>query len=159
MGKRGPSKQPAELKILHGTFRPDRDTLGPQTDAGVAECPAWLPDEAKEKWSTLAPMLEKLGLLRNVDADELARYCLYVVRAIDAEGEVERDGVTVAGAVPGTKVKNPAVQIARDYNAMASRIADKFGMSPSARNGLSFGEKDDGDEMQQYMKKEYEKRR
>ena len=152
VGKRGPSKQPTELKLLNGTFRKDRDKVGPVPANKMPECPIWLPVEAKEKWDELAPKLQKLGLLTEIDGDEFARYCLFMVRSIDAEGEVEK-GLLVDGAVPGTRVKNPAVQIARDYAAMASKIADKFGMNPSSRNGLDVDKEQKDDAFERLLDK------
>jgi len=153
VGKRGPKKQPVEMKLLKGTFRPDRDREGPKPAPVSLKCPSWLPTKAKRRWAELAPKLEKLGLLREIDGDEFARYCLYTIRQREAEEDIKKRGLLVPGAVPGTMVKNPAVQIARDYATLASRLADKFGLNPSARNGLSVGEDEEDDPMEALLSK------
>lgn len=137
-------KKPTALHVLNGNPSKLKD-LGknePKPTPIRPECPEWLNKEAKDKWKELAPQLEQLGLLTKIDGDEFARYCQFTVRAKQAEENVEKNGVLVNGAVPGTMVKNPAVQIARDYAQAASRLADKFGLSPSARNGLEVVEKE-----------------
>ena len=151
MGKRGPKKKPTDLKILNGTFRNDRDTEGPKPKPIKPKYPAWLPRKAKLKWNELAPKLENLGLLREIDGEEFARYCLYTVRAREAEEDISKKGLLVPGATPGTMVKNPSVQIARDYSAAASRLADKFGLNPSSRNGLNLNEDNSEDDFMEYL--------
>ncbi len=137
---------PSKIKDL-GKNEPKPAPVGPP-------CPDWLPGEAKQLWNTEAPRLERLGLLCETDGDEFARYCLLSVRAKQAELEIEREGLTVDGAVKGTKVKNPMVQIARDYSAAASKIADKFGLSPVSRSRIEVsGAKDDDDPMEQLLRK------
>lgn len=145
MGKRGPAKKPVELKLLEGTFRKDRDTIGPKPKPLRPKCPSWLPRKAKLHWNKLAPMLERLGLLTEIDGDEFARYCLYTVRAREAEEDIQRRGLLVPGEKGGL-VKNPACQLARDYGAAASRLAAKFGLSPADRNGLPVNVGDDDDD-------------
>ena len=151
MGKRGPTKKPAELKLLEGTFRKDRDTMGPRPRPLKPKYPSWLPRLAKLHWNKYAPILESLGLLTEIDGDEFARYCLYTVRARQAEEDIERRGLLVEGEKGGL-VKNPSCQLARDYGAAASKLAAKFGLNPADRNGLPvYTEPDDDDPMSRLL--------
>lgn len=160
MGKRGPRKEPVELKLLKGTFRSDRDNKNIPKPIPVApKCPSWLPAKAKRLWNRLAPKLEQLALLREIDCDEFTRYVLATIRQRQAEEDIERRGILVPGAVPGSVVKNPSVQIARDYGIVASRLADKFGLSPSARASLPKTEGvDDPDDPLECLLRDSEKR-
>lgn len=152
MGKRGPSKKPAELKLLEGTFRNDRDTTGPKPAPVKPQYPSWLPRKAKLKWNELAPKLERLGLLTEVDGEEFARYCLYSVRQREAEEDVEKRGLLVPGEKGGL-VKNPACQLARDYGTAASRLAAKFGLNPADRDGLPVDDDEPESEMEKLLSK------
>lgn len=139
MGKRGPQKESEKMKLLKGTWRADRDQkTAAKLEPGPADPPGWLPPEAKEKYSELAPGLIKRKLLTVIDVDEFARYCLYYVRQVEAEGEVAANGLLIKSARgDGQLVKNPACQIARDYGSMASKLGEKFGLNPTSRDGLN----------------------
>lgn len=139
-------KKPSALHVLNGNPSKIKD-LGknePKPIPLMPDCPDWLPDAAKEIWKEEAPRLERLGLLTEIDGEEFARYCLLTVRARQAEREVEEKGIMVPGAVKGTMVKNVAVAISRDYNAAASKLADKFGMNPVSRRGIEIKPDDTG---------------
>ena len=138
MGKRGPAKKPSSIKLIEGTFRSDRDSEGPKSRPLKPKYPAWLPRKAKLKWNELAPRLEELGLLTEIDGEEFGRYCLYSIRQREAEEDIEKRGLLVPGEKGGL-VKNPACQLARDYGAAASRLAAKFGLNPADRDGLPVG--------------------
>ena len=145
MGKRGPRKESEKMKLLKGTFRGDRDSHEPRPAPIRPECPGWLPAEAVKEWDSLAPALERLGLLTSIDGDQFAFYCLFTARARQAEKLINDMGLLVKSARgDGQMVKNPAVQIARDYGAAASKMADKFGLNPSSRAGLGITQADEG---------------
>ncbi len=143
-------KKPTALHVLHGNPSKIKDVgkREPKPKPVCPPCPGWLPKKAKEIWKAEAPVLEPLGLLCETDGEEFARYCLLTARAQQAELAIENDGLTVDGAVKGTKVKNPMVQIARDYSAAASKIADKFGMNPVSRSRIEVDGKESADEME-----------
>ena len=153
MGKRGPSKKPSDLKVVEGTYRKDRDGNEPKPAPKAPKKPSWLPTKAKYKWNELAPKLERLGLLREVDGEDFARYCLYTIRQREAEEDIQKRGILVPGSTPGTLVKNPAVQISRDYGQAAQKLADKFGLNPSARSDLKAEPIEDDDPMEELLSK------
>ncbi len=138
MGKRGPKRTPENLKVLSGTFRASRDHATAKPAPLAGDPPGWLPVEAKEKWSALAPLLQRLGLLTAADSDEFARYCLFHARAVEAEGDIEARGLLVKSARgDGQLIKNVSVQIARDYHQACGKIADKFGLNPLNRQNVA----------------------
>jgi phage terminase small subunit len=61
----GRPAKPTQLKMLQGTYRPDRATRGevcPEPARNIAP-PAWLSDPAQDKWNEVAPILSSGGLL------------------------------------------------------------------------------------------------
>ena len=75
MGQRGPAPKPTQLKVLQGTYRPDRarGEILPDTPQDILP-PEHLSEPAREKWLELAPMLERNGLLTECDLDTLANW-------------------------------------------------------------------------------------
>ncbi len=74
----GRPPKPTQLKVLQGTYRPDRANPGeifPDAPNDLAP-PEWLSERAQAKWNELAPMLASNGLLTECDLDTLALYCV-----------------------------------------------------------------------------------
>ncbi len=139
MGKRGPKPAATDLKVLSGTYRADRDKETPKPAPLMPEPPEWLPDGAKDIYRKQAPGLVRLGVLTAIDADEFGRLCLYTLRQAQCETYIEKTGLLIASAREGDghRVKNPIYQLARDYGAAASKLADKFGLNAVSRNNIS----------------------
>ncbi len=153
-------RTPEKIKRLQGTYRDDRDheTVKPVPIAG--DPPSWLPDDAKEKWAQLAPVMQGYGLLTEIDRDQFAQYCLFYVRAIEAESDIEQRGLLVQSARDSSKVKNPAVSIAKEYHSAASKLADKFGMNPLNRENVStYTEPQEESVMESLLSGKWEERR
>ncbi|MBB6174200.1 P27 family predicted phage terminase small subunit [Nocardiopsis mwathae] len=91
-----------------------------------------------------------MGVLTSWDVDLFAVYCDAVVNHRRASAEVARRGILVEGQ-RGNLVKNPALQVARDYADMMSRIGARFGLSPSDRAGIDIVEGDDPDGAERYF--------
>lgn len=146
MGKRGPRSKPTALKVLDGA-RPDRiNTSEPVPGQGDVKPPTWLVELANisqpaggetalDVWNRLAPDLVDKGVLTPWDVDAFAVWCDAVVRHREAVAEITQHGVMVIGQ-KGERVKNPAVQIARDYADTMTRIGARFGLTPSDRADL-----------------------
>ncbi|MGH9419660.1 MAG: hypothetical protein ACRD3J_06790 [Thermoanaerobaculia bacterium] len=72
----GRPPKPTQVKILEGTFRPDRARPDePQPPAGDILKPTFLKKRASELWDEYAPLLEKMGTLTVVDPHVLAEWC------------------------------------------------------------------------------------
>lgn len=155
MGSRGPRRKPSAQKALDGDTR-NLNEDEPVPSAQPVEPPAWLvalgvdPDPGTETaldvWNQLAPDMEKTGVLTPWDVDQLAVFCDAVINHRRASEEVNKHGLLVYGA-KGNLVKNPAVQIARDYADLMVKVGARFGLSPSDRAGLKVERGgDDGDD-------------
>lgn len=73
----GRRPKPAQLKVLEGNFRKDRDNHGAneQRPIGLPDCPKWLPRSAKKYWNEIGPQLEKAGLISVLDQAAFAAHC------------------------------------------------------------------------------------
>ncbi len=134
--KRGPNKEPTALKMLKGNpgKRPIIKEIKPNPYMPVM--PDWLEDEAKAEWERMAPKLEKMGLLTEVDGAALSGYCQAYARWKEAEEFIKKHGL-VFKTPSGYIQQVPHVSIAQKYLQIMNAFLSKFGMSPSDRVGLA----------------------
>ncbi|MET9396293.1 phage terminase small subunit P27 family [Kitasatospora sp. NPDC002965] len=138
MGSRGPAQKPTALRILHGDRKDRINTGEPAPSQQDIAAPEWLTDEAREVWNRLAPDLEQQGVLTAWDADTFAILCDALVQYRHASRLVAAGGVLIKGRRDAA-VKNPALQVVRDTAQTVRAYAQEFGLTPSARSGLSLG--------------------
>lgn len=142
MGKRGPKREPTNLKVLKGN--PGHQKLNkdePRPLPIAPDPPEWLDDLARQVWKMNALMLERLGLLTEADANTFAMYCQAYARLIQAETSVSAylkkyDKLTctyVNKVGAENEVLVPEIAAAKSYHAIAARLAAAFGMEPSSR--------------------------
>lgn len=105
---------------------------------GKVQPPKWLKHSRKatQIWNHLAPKLERLNLLHDLDVAPFARYCRYIVEWIAADQAVQKEG-TWFNAIDtngnATKKRHPAFQALQDLEKMLREIEGTFGMRPDAR--------------------------
>jgi P27 family predicted phage terminase small subunit len=145
MGKRGPRPKPTNLRALHGEKPYRLNRSEPQPPAKAPTCPAHLSKEAKRVWRRLAPGLRQRGLLTSWDTDTFAVLCEAIVHHRRA-CELADKAILVKGE-NSALVKNPAMQIVRDTAQTIRAYAQEFGLTPSARVGLSTSMPDDVDKL------------
>ena len=147
MPKGGHNKKPTALKVLEGTARRDRLLNEPRPASVTPKCPAWLPREGKKKWGELAPKLEKLGLLTELDGEKLAAMCMHWALMVEAAQDLKKRGFLVSSARDdGALVKNPSLQILRDNSAAFDRYAGEFGMGPRSRSNIDLPVQNEDDD-------------
>lgn len=113
--KPGRPRKPTAVLEAQGAFEKDpqrRRRLEPQA-AGAAEKPAFVKGRAARIWKVYAPLVEKMGLLRSVDAFAFSVWCCLAA-------EFEEDYKHM-----------PAARITAMRQA-----GEKFGLDPSARAKL-----------------------
>jgi P27 family predicted phage terminase small subunit len=142
----GRKPKPTALKILEGNpgHRPIVETPKPRPIA--PECPSWLTDEAKAEWQRVAPALERLGLLTEVDGTALAAYCEAYSRWRAAEEIIAREGLTYENVRLGRIAQHPAVPIARQMMDQIRAYCSEFGLTPSARGRMTLPEVPSGED-------------
>lgn len=105
---------------------------------GNVRPPKWLKKSRKatEVWNELAPQLQRLNLLAELDAVPLARYCRYMVEWIAADISVQKEGTWFDAVDTNgnpTKKRHPAWQACKDIEKLLSDLEMTFGMRPDAR--------------------------
>ena len=134
---------PTQLKIVTGNpgKRPmPKNEPKPAVARSIKPLP-WLSAEAKKEWRRVAPELERVGLLTEVDIALLAAYC-------DAFGDFQRDEKAMAklraeaAGVETNETPNGMVQqhalrgMKRVARADLVKFCHEFGMTPTARSGM-----------------------
>ncbi|WP_052176212.1 P27 family phage terminase small subunit, partial [Paracoccus sanguinis] len=98
---------PTQLKLVKGTARPHRmNPAEPQPVVAVPPAPDHLDDAAAAKFTELAELLARHGVMTELDAGALARYVVIWRRWLEAEAEVKRRGPVVKTA-GGNIIQNP----------------------------------------------------
>jgi P27 family predicted phage terminase small subunit len=139
MGKRGPAPKPTALRLLHGD-RPARTNFDePKPDGGPPVCPDDVSDGVRAVWEYTLSQLIVMGIATPADRDALLCYCEAVVTHRRASAVLSKSQILVPGAIKGTVVRNPAIQIQRDAAAVIRAFAHEFGFTPSARSEIRKG--------------------
>ncbi len=167
MGVRGPKPAPANVHYLRGNpskLRLDELTGTVQPDVEIPGCPKHLLPEAKKFWKRIAPELEKLGLVAQIDVAALALVCQEWAWLVWHENLLQRDVKLAAEkraaweAIPENAEKpwaggdgftiptpNGSWQysphwVARNKHAVyLDKFLASFGMSPSSRGRVTAG--------------------
>lgn len=111
---------------------------------GAPAAPPSLPEEARAEWDRMVILLGRRGDLSELDQAGLADYCLCKVRLEQCEEDIGKRGVLIEGQ--RGFVKNPALQIARQYRAALQRWVDFFGLAPAPRGRISVPKSEPADD-------------
>lgn len=158
MGKRGPTRTPTAI-LDQRNSRPNQDRgKEPKPEAKAPPAPDWLEPEAKVVWKYLAPKMERLGILTEIDGNAFARYCQTWARWRQCEEFLHKAGGTTytkkryrwnkdhckfTDDVIETKiVEFPQVRQSQKYAAILVKLESEFGLTPSGRAGLNIGGND-----------------
>lgn len=140
MGKRGPPKQPTNIKIARGTLRADRKNE-PQPPADGVTMPAHLGDVAAARWSELLPLLQSIRVMTRADVEALARYCDTYEWWLAVRAKLRAEGDTYPILNDGGEVKyiaqRPEVSIAHKLAQQLRQLEQDFGLNPAARASLN----------------------
>ncbi len=154
----GRKPTPTNLKILRGN--PGKRPIPqnePKPEPIAPECPDWLCEDAKAEWERIAPQLERLGLLTEVDMAAMVGYCeswaqyKKAMQFIHKHNEVypikNKDGsVKYLQQVPQVSIANKAL-------ANIRAAGSQFGLSPGDRGRLQVpGAAEDDDPMEQLIR-------
>jgi len=163
-------KKPTVLHVLNGNPSKIKD-LGknePKPAPIAPKCPAFLSSDAKKEWKRIAPQLEKLGLLSQIDMTALAGYCeswaqwkeaveflhefgtTYTLWERNDDGSIKMD---VHGAPVMRYVQQfPQVSVANKALANIRAFCSEFGLTPSARSRIIVpGVNNDKDDMESLL--------
>lgn len=136
MGRRGPKPKPSALKVIQGTFRPDRAPANePKPEVVAPEAPKLLTKDARAEWDRLVPQLLELGLLSAIDRDQLAGYCAALAVWAQAERDIKKHGAIIK--TPFGLKNNPAVMNRFKAWEHIRRFGALFGLSPADRTRVN----------------------
>jgi len=101
--------------------------------------PRFLKGESKKHWVELVESLgNKHRIINELDADILAMYCQTYARWLQADKELDIEGMTQA--TPNGYIQmSPAYVIWRDLTGQCLKIARQLGLTPPARLQLKVG--------------------
>lgn len=142
---------PTAIKRLNGN--PGRRPLNdaePKLPVGGFSCPKHLNALAKKEWRRVVVDMRVAGVLTRVDRAALEAYCVSYARWLQAEEEVEREGITIVGPKGGV-MKNPAVSVSLQERAIMHKFAAEFGMTPSSRSRLKVERPDEGQSLAEML--------
>ena len=142
----GAKKKPLADKLMEGN--PGKRKLNdkePRPDKHAPSCPKWLEPEAKKEWRRLAKKMELMGVLTEVDMAAFAGYCQAYARWKEAEEFITQHG-TIVKTPSGYWQQVPQVSIAQTYNKIMTKLAEQFGLTPSARSRIIAGNEGSGPE-------------
>lgn len=152
----GRKPKPTVMKMLHGN--PGKRPINKKEPKfkGAPICPSWLPIEAKIEWKRIWVQVKDIELLKAVDQQVLAAYCMSFARWRSAEETVTKEGQTVREydiTKDGTIVRHPltmepiyktkrhpATIIAKDEKMAMSKLASLMGFDPSSRSRIQAGD-------------------
>lgn len=131
---RGRKPTPTTLKLLRGN--PGKRALDlarePKPETHDDGPPGWLEDDGLREWQRLAPTLQRLGLLSEIDGDALALYCQTYAQWKVATAKLKQFGPVIKGK-GGYPVMSPYVTVANRAMAQMKAFLIEFGMTPSSR--------------------------
>ncbi|MGZ4955296.1 MAG: phage terminase small subunit P27 family [Methylobacter sp.] len=143
MGRRA---LPNNVHILQGnrSKKPGhalRDTINP--DVEVPGCPSHLLPDAKKEWKRIAPELEKMRIISQMDRAALAVYCQAYARWVQAESKIKelssgpnKDAGLIDLTPNGFKQMSVWLQISNRAVEQMHKFLAEFGMSPSSRSKI-----------------------
>src|ERR1700730_256189 len=131
---------PTPLTLAKAPARPHRLKKDePKPAIAVPEPPAHLDERARAKFTAMALMLARAGVMTELDAGALARYAVVWCRWVDAEAEIKRRGPVVK-TEGGNIIQNPFLAVANKCLSQMAQIEGEFGLTPSSRSRIRMAE-------------------
>lgn len=142
------AKKPTHLKVLEGN--PGKRPVAansPKPNPVAPKCPTDAPAEVKKMWRKLAPALENLNLLTEVDGEGLAIALGHAALASKALKELMDPDAKISDddSHNQRQRKHPAAQVFRDNSEAFLKWSQEFGLSPAARNKIDLPQTDESE--------------
>lgn len=135
----GAKRKPTHLKLLGGNpgkRKIDKTEAQPKKAPTVKNPPKYLDNRTKRHWRKVSRELHRCGLLTEIDYTALEMYCKAYSMWREAIDKIEEIGLVVVSKNK-TVYQNPYVGIANKQFENMRKMMLEFGMTPSARAGLS----------------------
>lgn len=149
MPRGGHNAKPTKLKVIEGTFRPDRaPTNEPRPDPIAPACPSSLDQYAKELWQRLSPKLEKLGLFTEVDGEMFAAMCEAWARWEHARRRLAE--ILKQKEVQLRQLRLAEISVERAEHSFRL-LGSEFGLAPGSRSRMNIRMGDEDDEFEEFL--------
>jgi P27 family predicted phage terminase small subunit len=110
---------------------------------GIPDPPKQLDPAQALHWRELTELLDEAGLLSRLDRDVLVLYTSAWSRLKEAELALADEGVVIT-VRNGYRAHNPWVKVAKDCRREILAYLDRFGLTPAARERLTFPDETPG---------------
>jgi P27 family predicted phage terminase small subunit len=117
-GKRKLNEQEPNFSIIHSV-----------------EAPEWLSENAQVMFKLVADELCREQVLTATDLHNVEAFCTSYANWRQAQKDIDKDGVTVVGAMGGL-IKHPAVTVANESLRQMVTFGSLLGLDPSSRSRL-----------------------
>ena len=151
--KPGPKPKPSLAVVREGNpnKRPIVDSVVlPPSALREPDWSDWLEngvrDDAAALWRQLAPTLVRSVGLVGEQQVVLEDYCVTVARIRQGERAISRDGMVIAGMMPGSLVKNPWTTVLNQYRSHLRSLIGELGLSPASATRITRPESSDEDD-------------
>lgn len=123
----------------------------PKAEAGLPDCPERLRGIARDTWYSVKQDLEVMQLHQRPGAYEIEMFCVNRARAIEADEQIERDGITREinhydkdGNLLWTDFKqHAAIKTSNEAWKKVQEFAAAYGLNPVSRTRLAVERPDD----------------
>jgi len=153
----GRKPTPTRLKVLRGVHHSKINHDEPVPPPGPPEPPEWLSDSGRKEWDRLVPLLQRSGLVTQLDTDAVARYCELAAEWVRHMAVCRSGGdiLELKDAAGKTRYRqtSPSASLARAYAKELRAIAQEFGMTPSSRSRISSADSAVGDPLGDWLTK------
>lgn len=149
---RGRKPKPTALKKLEGN--PGKRKLNdrePQPDQAMPRIPAGLDPDAKKCWQRLAPKLNKLGILTQIDGDALESYCRLYGHARRCWREAKKLGI-VTPVGEGRLQANPLIREAHRAEELLHKLRSELGLNATSRSRMEVKRSSDEQDLDGFLK-------
>jgi len=134
---KGPAPKPTALKLLQGN--PGHQTLNklePKLKPAAPELPSDLNAEALKRWKFYVPLLLKARMVAALDGGGLAAICRNEAMIAVCQREIKKQGLFITSKRSGVVRVNAAAQKLEALQDQNRKLAQEYGMTPSARTRL-----------------------
>jgi len=139
---KGRKPKPSHLKLITGNpgKRPINEKE-PKVARSRPSAPAHMSDRAREAWGYVSGLLDRMGVLSEVDAVALEMLCETYADYLAARDELESFGSNYYGTATAAgdtmHRAHPAVAQKNDADRRLRGWLSEFGMTPSARSRVN----------------------
>jgi P27 family predicted phage terminase small subunit len=122
-------------------LKPSGIVTASRTVATVPKPPAWLSRFAKDEWRRVAPILVERAVLTEADLGTLESFCVSSGIVRQAQIEISRDGLVIAGK------RHAAFGVLNAAQTTARLCAAELGLTPVSRSRPAIRDDEDADSL------------